>query len=139
MRGGAAGYSANTASPTAPDRNSASRNTRKRARSTRHSTTSVPTTTGLAKAIARSLGWLPENSSLVHAPTAEQRTLAEAVRRKNELFFYRWRAVNGEYIYGRRKEPFGVVNFPAEMAALARCLLSGPRSYYLCGEGEQLR
>jgi pyrimidine deaminase RibD-like protein len=27
----------------------------------------------------------------------------------------------------------------AEMAALARCLLSGPRSYYLRGEGEQLR
>src|SRR5204863_1786305 len=30
-------------------------------------------------------------------------------------FFLRWRAVNGEYIYGRRKEPFGVVNFPGEM------------------------
>lgn len=43
----------------------------------------------------------------------------EEVRRlvvaKNRLFFDRYRAVNGYYIYGGRKEPFGVVNFPAEM------------------------
>lgn len=47
-----------------------------------------------------------------------QGRLHAAVREKNDLFFYRWRAVNGEYIYGRRKEPFGVVNFPAEMRQL---------------------
>jgi lysophospholipase L1-like esterase len=44
--------------------------------------------------------------------------LADAVRDKNETFFLRWRAVNGEYIYGRRREPFGVVNFPGEMQQL---------------------
>lgn len=37
---------------------------------------------------------------------------------KNEQFFYRYRPVNGEYVYGRRRRPFGVVNFPSEMDAL---------------------
>lgn len=41
--------------------------------------------------------------------------LRHVVNEKNRQFFLRWRAVNGEYIYGRRKEPFGVVNFPGEM------------------------
>jgi hypothetical protein len=44
----------------------------------------------------------------------------EAIRRevtyKNQLFFDRYRAVNGYYIYGGRKEPFGVLSFPPEMA-----------------------
>src|SRR5262249_13773503 len=35
--------------------------------------------------------------------------LRHVVNEKNNQFFLRWRAVNGEYIYGRRKEPFGVV------------------------------
>lgn len=37
---------------------------------------------------------------------------------KNEQFFYRYRPVNGEYVYGRRRRPFGVVNFPSEMDTL---------------------
>lgn len=37
---------------------------------------------------------------------------------KNQHFFYKWRAVNGEYIYGRRKKPFGVISYPAEMKKL---------------------
>ncbi len=44
--------------------------------------------------------------------------LHAAILRKNEYFFHRWRAVNGEYIYGRRKAPFGVVSFPPEMKKL---------------------
>lgn len=43
---------------------------------------------------------------------------------KNKHFFYRWRAVNGEYIYGRRKEPFGVVSFPSEMKKLDEMVAS---------------
>lgn len=39
---------------------------------------------------------------------------------KNEQFYYKHRAVNGEYIYGRRKEPFGVVNFPGERTEIDR-------------------
>jgi len=54
------------------------------------------------------------------APAAQQ--VVEKLRRtiidKNQQFFYRHRSVNGEYIYGRRKKPFGVVNFPPEMKKL---------------------
>lgn len=41
-----------------------------------------------------------------------------AVVYRNQQFFHRWRAVNGEYIYGRRARPFGVENFPGEMKQL---------------------
>jgi hypothetical protein len=44
--------------------------------------------------------------------------LREAIRDKNEQFFYRFRPVNGEYVVGRRVEPFGSVNFPGEMKQL---------------------
>ena len=37
---------------------------------------------------------------------------------KNQQFYYRFRAVNGEYIYGRRKNPFGTKSFPPEMKRL---------------------
>ena len=45
--------------------------------------------------------------------------LSEAIREdinaKNAQFFYRWRAHNAEYVFGRRAKPFGVVSFPPEM------------------------
>lgn len=57
-----------------------------------------------------------EGLPLSASPFAAQ---AEAVRKdinyKNRLFFDKWRAVNGYYIYGGRKEPFGVISFPPEM------------------------
>ncbi len=37
---------------------------------------------------------------------------------KNREWFLRWRPVNGEYVFGRRAEPFGVVSFPPEMEVL---------------------
>ncbi|MCI0683609.1 MAG: GDSL-type esterase/lipase family protein [Gemmataceae bacterium] len=46
--------------------------------------------------------------------------LRALVAERNQQFFYKWRAVNGEYIYGRRAKPFGVVNFPGEMSELDR-------------------
>lgn len=53
---------------------------------------------------------------------APGRKIADDVRalvvEKNRQWFFRWRAVNGEYIYGRRAEPFGVVSFPPEMETL---------------------
>ncbi len=55
------------------------------------------------------------------ATNAEMRRLEdlrEAIRDKNEQFFYRWRPVNAEYVVGRRVEPFGSVNFPGEMKQL---------------------
>lgn len=38
--------------------------------------------------------------------------------RKDEQFFLRWRPINGEYVYGRRKEPFGIISYPPEMMQL---------------------
>lgn len=68
-----------------------------------------------ARVIASRLGWLPADADPLAAAEMPPEPLVEAIRQKNELFFLRWRAVNGEYIYGRRREPFGVVNFPEEM------------------------
>lgn len=47
-------------------------------------------------------------------------TLRQIVVEKNKQFFFRWRPINGEYVYGRRKEPFGVLSYPPEMAELDR-------------------
>ena len=44
--------------------------------------------------------------------------LLAAVNEKNLQFFYDHRAVNGCYIYGGRKNPYGTVNFPAEFKKL---------------------
>jgi hypothetical protein len=62
--------------------------------------------------------------------SAPQARLDDAIRAKNELFFYRWRAVNGEYIYGRRKEPFGVVDFPPEMRQLEEMIQAREREIW---------
>ena len=44
------------------------------------------------------------------------------VNEKNLQFWYDYRAVNGYYIYGGRKNPFGIVNFPAEFAKLRKMI-----------------
>ncbi len=49
---------------------------------------------------------------------ADLKALHAAVQEKNLQFFYDYRAVNGCYIYGGRKAPFGIINFPAEFAKL---------------------
>jgi putative heme-binding domain-containing protein len=59
---------------------------------------------------------LPDLAKKHLADVAEGLRLA--IVERNQQFFYRWRAVNGEYVYGRRAAPFGVVNFPGEMKKL---------------------
>ena len=54
--------------------------------------------------------------------TADMKALYAAVQEKNIQFYYDYRAVNGCYIYGGRKAPFGIVNFPAEMAKLRKMI-----------------
>lgn len=54
------------------------------------------------------------HQSVPHPTTV---ALDALIREKNQLFFDRYRAINGYYIYGGRKEPFGVVSFPPEMDA----------------------
>lgn len=52
--------------------------------------------------------------------TVDLKKLRAEVLEKNRQFWYDYRAVNGYYVYGGRKEPFGVVNFPAEFAKLRK-------------------
>ncbi len=49
--------------------------------------------------------------------------LRKLVVEKNKQFQYRWRPINGEYVYGRRREPFGVVSYPPEMAQLDKIIV----------------
>lgn len=56
-----------------------------------------------------------------HSPgfdSQHSQKLRQVIKMKDDHFFYRWRAVNGEYIYGRRREPFGVIAFPPELRKL---------------------
>lgn len=71
---------------------------------------------GGAVAEADSAAWA--QGVRVDLQRASLRSIHEQVTRKNQAWFYRYRAVNGEYIYGRRKEPFGVHNFPGEFRRL---------------------
>ncbi|MDX1948538.1 MAG: HEAT repeat domain-containing protein [Pirellulaceae bacterium] len=48
--------------------------------------------------------------------------LRGAINEKNLQFWYDYRAVNGFYIYGGRKAPFGVVNFPDEFKKLRKMI-----------------
>jgi putative heme-binding domain-containing protein len=50
--------------------------------------------------------------------TVDMGKLLAAVNEKNLQFFYDHRGVNGCYIYGGRKNPYGTVNFPAEFKKL---------------------
>ena len=67
-----------------------------------------------AEWMGQSLGFgkIPDFDS----PNAQK--LLDVIKRKDAHFFYRWRAVNGEYIYGRRREPFGVIAYPPELRKL---------------------
>ena len=65
---------------------------------------------------ALEMGPFLRNSPMQNA--AEKLRLA--IVAQNQEWFYKWRAVNGEYIYGRRAAPFGIKNFPGEMAQLEK-------------------
>jgi glucose/arabinose dehydrogenase len=62
--------------------------------------------------------------------------LYAAVQEKNLQFFYDYRAVNGYYIYGGRKDPFGVVNFPAEFARLRKMIDNRDQRIWAVARGE---
>ncbi|QDT93483.1 SGNH/GDSL hydrolase family protein [Gimesia algae] len=48
--------------------------------------------------------------------------LRASIDRKNELFFYVYRAHNAEYVFGRRTKPFGAVSFPPEMETFGKLI-----------------
>ena len=63
---------------------------------------------------------LPASKWLIAPGTADLKKLTD---KKNQQFFYLYRAVNSEYIVGRRKEPWvqppgGPISYPGELAKL---------------------
>lgn len=64
--------------------------------------------------------------------------LRAAVNEKNLQFFYDYRAINGCYIYGGRKTPFGVVNFPAEFAKLRAMIAKRDERIWTIARGESV-
>jgi glucose/arabinose dehydrogenase/lysophospholipase L1-like esterase len=71
-------------------------------------------------------------------PSANERDLEKLraeVNEKNKQFFFDHRAINGFYIYGGRKEPFGVVNFPAEFAKLRKMIANRDQRIWQVAQG----
>ena len=64
------------------------------------------------------LGFEPAPSDTSGTAVKAFESLREQVRAKNQLWFYRFRPLNAEYVVGRRVNPFGSVNFPGEMKRL---------------------
>ena len=74
-------------------------------------------------------------------PTLNERDLEKLraeVNEKNLQFFYDHRAVNGFYIYGGRKAPFGVVNFPAEFKKLRQMIANRDQRVWQVAQGKSV-
>jgi hypothetical protein len=76
----------------------------------------------VAGLLLRGLGIEPPSIPDAGLPHERYEAARAAIAEKNRQFFLRWRPVNGEYVFGRRVEPFGSVNFPVEMRALDRMI-----------------
>jgi hypothetical protein len=72
----------------------------------------------VAGLLMRELGFEPPSIPEAGPEHDRYEAARAAVEEKNRQFFLRWRPVNGEYVFGRRVEPFGSVNFPGEMRTL---------------------
>ena len=68
--------------------------------------------------------------------TIDLSKLRAEILEKNRQFWYDYRAVNGYYIYGGRKEPFGVVNFPAEFAKLRKMIANRDQRIWAVAQGK---
>ncbi len=69
---------------------------------------------------------------------ADLAKLRAAVLEKDLQFWYDYRAINGCYIYGGRKAPFGIVNFPAEFAKLRKMIEVRERRVWAIAKGESV-
>lgn len=72
------------------------------------------------------------------AVKADLKALQREVEDKNRLFYLDYRAVNGYYIYGGRKAPFGVVNFPAEFAKLRNMISNRDERIWAIAQGKKV-
>lgn len=83
-------------------------------------------------------GWMAQSLGFGKLPdlnTENSRKLLAVIKMKDDHFFYRWRAVNGEYIYGRRREPFGVIAFPPELRKINQMTASLDSVIWELGKG----
>jgi hypothetical protein len=64
--------------------------------------------------------------------------LRSAVNEKDRLFYLDYRAVNGFYIYGGRKAPFGIVNFPGEFAKLRKMIANRDQRIWAIAQGKDV-
>ncbi|QRR01344.1 PVC-type heme-binding CxxCH protein [Dyadobacter sandarakinus] len=86
-------------------------------------------------------GWMAQSLGFGRMPdlnTDSNKKLAAVIRMKDDHFFYHWRAVNGEYIYGRRREPFGVIAFPPELRKLNQMTVSLDSVIWKMGATDQV-
>jgi lysophospholipase L1-like esterase len=67
---------------------------------------------------------------------ADLTRLKAEVNEKNKQLWYDYRAINGCYIYGGRKQPFGVVNFPAEFKKLRAMVAKRERRIWDVAQGK---
>ena len=72
------------------------------------------------------------------AKTRDLTALKAEVNAKNLEHFYDYRAVNGFYIYGGRKKPFGVVNFPPEIEKLRKMVSVRDGRVWSLARGEKV-
>ncbi len=72
------------------------------------------------------------------ADQVDLKKLYDEVQEKNLQFWYDYRAVNGFYIYGGRKKPFGVVNFPNEFAKLRKMVALRDRRIWAVAQGRKV-
>ena len=69
---------------------------------------------------------------------ADLAKLKAEVNEKNLQFWYDHRAVNGFYIYGGRKAPFGIVNFPAEFEKLRKMIAKRDERVWAVAQGKSV-
>jgi len=67
---------------------------------------------------------------------ADLAALRREVLEKNLQFFHDYRAINGCYIYGGRKAPFGIVNFPEEFTKLRKMIAKREARIWAVAKGE---
>lgn len=85
--------------------------------------------------IARVIGEQLFGPSAEISEPAYERLRAE-INEKNQQFFHDHRAVNGYYIYGGRKSPYGVANFPEEFPKLRRMIALRDQRVWAVAQGK---
>jgi len=68
--------------------------------------------------------------------TIDLARLKAEINEKSLQFWYDYRAINGAYIYGGRKAPFGIVNFPEEFAKLRKMTAKRDRRVWEVAQGK---